>query len=192
MADIVRAAKEQLIRAGYDLNSNHIKNLLTLLETYDNQENSYEPMEGDHLWLTRLIGNLFSKLIKFENLPDKRVENLKTCKLPTLQHFWQNYLLKHFPQETFFNLPDEISNRTSMWRFATYDNFLSDILNTGGVMCATLLSMFFKPKIIVEFGVDAGFTTLLFCRCNPQARIHAIDNKGRIQYNNLPTGCVPL
>lgn len=193
MGDIVRASKDQLIRAGYDFDSKPIKNLLELLQNYENQENTFIPKEGDHLWHPRLIGNLFARLIKGENLPDKRVvDSSKDLITKHLTYPWQKYLLEHIPQELFFDLPEEISNQTSMWRFSTYDNFLSDVVNTGGAMCATLLSMFFKPKTVVEFGVDAGWTTLLFCRCNPEARIHAIDNRARIQYNNLPTGCVAL
>ncbi len=97
---------------------------------------------------------------------------------------WQQYLFTCFKQEEYVevNIPD-LSN---MWRFATWDSFVYDTIVCNGTQMATLLSMVYKPKVIVEFGLDAGFTTLQFCRLNPDARIHGVDINSWNLMTNLP------
>ena len=105
---------------------------------------------------------------------------------------WQKYLLDCFKKEEFYNLPERVSSQPAMWRFATYDALVEDTMQRNGPIAAACLSILFKPKIIVEMGVHAGWTTLLLCKLNPQARVHAVDIRGRTDGTDVPICYVPL
>jgi hypothetical protein len=77
-------------------------------------------------------------------------------------------------------------------RFASWDILKEDTLERNGAVAAACLSMLFRPKVIVEFGVKVGWTSLLLCRLNPKARVHGVDVSGRVYQTFLPTGYAPL
>lgn len=98
---------------------------------------------------------------------------------------WQTYLLDRFPRDSYVPVPSHIPVG-NMWRHATWDGFYADTLECNGTQMASILSMVYQPRVVVEFGVDAGFTTLQFCKLNPQARVYAVDLTSRNRNSNLP------
>lgn len=90
---------------------------------------------------------------------------------------WQEYLLNHFKSEEFVDTPIEMrtDKGAGVFRFGTYYDLLHDTLVNNGAIAVTTLSMLFKPKIIVEFGVYAGSTTMLLAKLNPTAKVYGID-----------------
>jgi hypothetical protein len=169
MSDIKRFAKEMLTRNGYKSDHPIFENIFKLIDVYETLDLSYE-RKNDHAmawaWDSHETSKLFAKLVRFENLPDKRGAGQELDR-SKLKFPWQHFILDKIKREDFFDFSDSVSEKTSMWKYSTYDMLLSDIVNTGGVMCATLLTMLYKPKVIVEMGVHAGFTTMLFCKLNP-------------------------
>lgn len=101
---------------------------------------------------------------------------------------WQEYLLSKFPKDEYVDIPAWVVDLVNMWRHATWEKFISDTLDCNGTQMAALLSMAYKPKVIVEMGVDAGFTTLQFCKLNPDARVYGIDNRSQNSNTKLPIG----
>ncbi len=107
-------------------------------------------------------------------------------------HDWQKYALSCFKKEEFYEFPEFIREADSGFkRYATHDEFVFDTMERCGCIAAATLSMLFKPKIIVEMGVNLGWTSLLLCKLNPTARVYGIDISGRFQngkFPYLPTG----
>lgn len=90
---------------------------------------------------------------------------------------WQKYALHCFEWEDFVEVPPDIASipNAPTWRFATYKAFREDTLKRYGCIAATSLSLLFKPKLIVEMGVNFGWTSLLLCKFNPAAEVHGVD-----------------
>jgi hypothetical protein len=111
---------------------------------------------------------------------------------------WQRYVLSCFPKEEFYELPEDIYRLSAMHKYSTYNKFVWDTVVRNGCIASATLSLAFKPKVVVEFGVHGGFTTLLLCKINKNARIHAVDNSSiladyaNVMYPRLPTCYVPL
>ncbi len=103
---------------------------------------------------------------------------------------WQKYAIDHFRAKPFFEVPPEFLewHDGALKRFCSLTEFEHDTLVRYGCIAATCLSILFKPKVIVEFGVKAGWTSLLLSRLNPQAEVHGVDLSGCIQDTPLPTG----
>lgn len=57
----------------------------------------------------------------------------------------------------------------------TYEELEHDTLVNNGAIAASTLSLLFKPKVVVEFGVDLGWTALLLSKLNPDAEVHGVD-----------------
>lgn len=98
---------------------------------------------------------------------------------------WQEYLFSCFKKQEYIPIPCTGSLH-NMWRHATWDEFVRDTIECNGTQMATLLSMVYKPKTVVEFGLDAGFTTLQFCKLNPEAQVYGVDLNSWNQNTNLP------
>lgn len=105
---------------------------------------------------------------------------------------WQKHAIDCFKKEDFYEFPDFMKEaHTDFQRYASYNEFVKDTLERCGCIAPATLSMLFKPKIVVEFGVKLGWTSLLLCRFNPKARIHGVDISGRMEngiFPYLPTG----
>ncbi len=111
-------------------------------------------------------------------------------------HDWQKYALSCFKKEEFYEFPEFIKKMgTDFERYCSHERFVWDTLERCGCIAATTLSMLFKPKIVVEMGVNLGWTSLLLCRLNPDAWVFGVDISGRFQNGDfpyLPTGYVTL
>lgn len=107
---------------------------------------------------------------------------------------WQRYALHCFKPEEFYHMPLSYRYHPSHYfsRFCSYDEFKLDTLERSGCIASACLSLLFKPETIVEFGVNAGWTSLLLCRLNPDAWVHGVDFVGRLPNQDFPTGMVPL
>lgn len=109
---------------------------------------------------------------------------------------WQKYAIDCFKKEEFYEFPEFIKNSdTDFERYSSYDRFVWDTIERCGCIAAATLSLLFKPKIIVEMGVKLGWTSLLLCKFNPQARVFGVDILGKmenIKFPYLPTGYVPF
>lgn len=107
---------------------------------------------------------------------------------------WQEYLLSQFKPEEFVETPVEMrtDGGAGVFRFGTYYDLVYDTLINNGAVAATTLSMLFKPKVITEFGIYAGSTTMLLSKLNPSAKVYAIDfvEKHFTPNFELPTGYV--
>ncbi len=105
---------------------------------------------------------------------------------------WQEYVLSCFKKEEFFEFPEfMIKAHTDFERYSTYERFVWDTVERCGCIAAACLSMLFKPKVIIEMGVKVGWTSLLLCRLNPEARVYGIDIAGRVEndfFPYIPTG----
>lgn len=99
---------------------------------------------------------------------------------------WQAYLLDHFRREDYVSVPEFARDLSGMWRHATWDTFFRDTVECWGTQMATLLSMVYRPKVVAEFGIDAGLTTLQFCKLNPAAVVYGVDRYSRNQVTHLP------
>jgi hypothetical protein len=109
---------------------------------------------------------------------------------------WQKYAIDCFKKEEFYEFPKFIKNvDTDFERYSSYDRFVWDTLERCGCIATATLSMLFKPKLIVEMGVNLGWTSLLLCKLNPEARVLGVDISGRMQngvFPYLPTGYAAL
>uniref|UniRef100_A0A6M3J6J7 Putative cephalosporin hydroxylase n=1 Tax=viral metagenome TaxID=1070528 RepID=A0A6M3J6J7_9ZZZZ len=103
---------------------------------------------------------------------------------------WQKYALDCFKGKPFYELPSILGKE--YFRFATYQALERDTVNNYGPIASASLSLLYRPKVVVEFGVKAGFTSLLLCRFNPEAEVHGVDLVGQIDHTDLPTGFVVL
>lgn len=103
---------------------------------------------------------------------------------------WKEKALTYFNKELFFTIPEHFRSEhgNTLERWSTWDKFVND----SGYKTAAILSFMFKPKVIVEFGVHFGWTSLLWCKFNPTARVHGVDRYGHPHNSILPTGYVPL
>lgn len=91
---------------------------------------------------------------------------------------WQTYLLSCFPESEFKPQPPFIETiDVSSWRLKTWEHLASDAVHCCGTQASVVLSMAYKPKVIVEMGIRDGTTTLLFCKLNPQARVWGVDSR---------------
>lgn len=96
----------------------------------------------------------------------KRIPNLRP---------WQNYFLDCFPEKDYINFPEELMGLSGIWRSSTWEHVAHDTVHCYGTQMATLLSMAYKPKVIVEMGVYCGLTTAQFCKLNPNAKVYGVD-----------------
>ncbi len=176
-------AKHHLARAGIGSESAQYRTVMQMLETLAAQTTDL----GEQAKIANLVG----RLVRLENLPVAEAAEWKH-KIPGDLLPWQKALIERMPPETFCELPSYMAEQSSMWKLATYEAFLSDTIDCHGTQMAVGLSLAFKPKVVVEFGVHAGFTTLLFCRMNPEARVYAVDSAARAVGTMLPTCCVPM
>lgn len=185
---IKRFSLDMLARAGYEEGHPIYNNILKLIDVYSTLDLSYERKSSEGMdWDSHETSKLFSRLVRFENLPDRRGVG-RELDPSDLRFPWQRFILEKIKREEYTDLEESVSEKVSMWKYSTYDMLLSDVVNTGGAMCATLLSMLYRPKVIVEMGVHAGFTTMLFCKLNPEAIIHGVDIHSRCSDNKVPTG----
>jgi hypothetical protein len=107
---------------------------------------------------------------------------------------WKEYLFAHFKKDEFYDLPDEVIRISpdGLGRFRSYNELQIDTADRCGAIASTTLSMLFKPKVIVEMGVNLGWTSLLLCRLNPDAVVYGIDNRSESEYRPLPVGFIPF
>jgi hypothetical protein len=107
---------------------------------------------------------------------------------------WKDYLFAHFKKDEFYDLPDEVIRISpdGLGRFRSYNELQIDTADRCGAIASTTLSMLFKPKVIVEMGVNLGWTSLLLCRLNPDAVVYGIDNRSESEYKPLPVGFIPF
>lgn len=103
---------------------------------------------------------------------------------------WKEWALSCFDKDKFFEVPENFRSEhgNTLQRWSTWNSVVQD----NGYNTAAILSMIYKPKVVVEFGVHFGWTSLLWCKFNPQARVHGIDRYGHPHDTILPTGYVPL
>lgn len=99
---------------------------------------------------------------------------------------WQEHLFQHFRREDYVDVPEYARGMSSMWRHATWDAFVYDTVHCWGTQMATRLSMVYRPKVVVELGLDAGFTTLQFCKLNPDATVYGVDLHSKKRDADLP------
>lgn len=99
---------------------------------------------------------------------------------------WQRRLFDVFRREEYVPVPGYVRDVSNMWRHATWEAFERDTMECNGTQMAAILSMAYAPSVVVEMGVDAGFTTLQFCKLNPGARVYGIDTASRNGNTNLP------
>lgn len=135
---------------------------------------------------TFAVANLFQRLAKSENLPVKEWSQPDVSLAG--QQAWKRHVVSCFPRDEFYRFSEHVRSQTSMWRLASYEDFLSDVVHCGGLEAATLLSLVFKPKVVVEFGLHGGFTTLALCKLNPGARVYGVDCHSRMADAELPIG----
>lgn len=105
---------------------------------------------------------------------------------------WQVYLRSKFPRASYRPIPDYARYMSALWRFATYEHLATDTVVHNGTQMPTLLSMVYQPKIVVEFGVDGGMTTMLLCKLNPDARVYAVDKYSKKRDADVPIGFYAL
>lgn len=176
-------ARTNLLAAGIEETSPLYAKVVELLEVLSREDHKgVETFE---------VVNLFSRLGKSENLPHKAKVSQALSNPDTLP-MWMRYVLEHFKREEFCELPEEMHRQSSMWKYASYDNLVSDTVHCNGTIMAAAVSLLFKPKRIVEFGTHGGMTALLLCRLNPEARIHAVDINSRMPDAMLPICCAAM
>lgn len=105
---------------------------------------------------------------------------------------WQEFAIASFRKEKFYEFPDHIKKaHTDFERYSSYERFVWDTVERCGCIAAATLSMLIKPEIVVEMGVKLGWTSLLLCKFNPNARVCGVDISGKVEngfYPYLPTG----
>lgn len=109
---------------------------------------------------------------------------------------WKEYALSCFKKEEFVDIDPDLASvpGAPTWRFKTHDEFLIDTNQRNGCIAAASLSLLFRPKIVVEMGVNLGWTSLLLSRLNPAAEVHGVDAYSKMRevagYPDLPVGYV--
>lgn len=104
---------------------------------------------------------------------------------------WKKYIFECFEKENFVDVPKDLrEEHIDLTRFGTYDYFVWDTIERNGPIASATLSLFFKPKVIVEFGVKAGWTSLLLSGLNPHAIVYGVDIAEYIDSTNIPIGYV--
>ena len=103
---------------------------------------------------------------------------------------WQDYVLnKCFNESNYPEIPEKFRYHSNLKRFMTYDELWIDTIKRNGPIACVTLSLLFKPKIIVEFGVNLGWTSLLLSKLNPQAEVYGIDIRNTIFFDReFPIG----
>ena len=174
--DFINHALENLNKAGID--KQYLReDVIELISVFAKQDHDRTPRHETI--------DLFNSLARFENLPSKEAINIVKCN-PELLRPYQKYLLECFKESDFVPIPDYARNMSAMWRFATYEHLISDTVYHGGTIMASVLSMAYKPNVVVEMGVHGGFTNLLLCRLNPSARVYAVDINSKMPDADLP------
>lgn len=185
--DFHNHAKTNLERAG--ITGTKLADIMALVAVIAQQNHAGTPLHE--------TVDTFAKVAKFENLPSVAArkaaaspEVLSAMKsgLPA----WQRYFLDCFKRDEFCDLPPEMLSQSSMWRCGTYESLLEDTIMHNGTIMATLLSMAFKPKVVVEMGIDGGITTMQLCRLNPQARVYGVDKFSRKRGAMVPIATMAL
>ena len=176
MEDFIRHAETNLSIAQIQRGSRKYSDVMELIHIFSKQDHNLTPLHE--------TVDLFNSLARFENLPSPQAVFIGKNNVDTLKP-WQKYIIKCFKQEEFTPIPLYARSMSAMWKLATYDHFLTDTVHYGGTVMPVVLSMAIKPKVITEFGVHGGFTTLKFCRLNPEARVHAVDIHSRMPDANL-------
>lgn len=109
---------------------------------------------------------------------------------------WQQYVLDCFPESSHLPTPTYVDGVQSLWRLKDWEHLASDTIACYGTQMVAKLSMVYRPKVIVEFGVRDGTTTLLLCKLNPNARVYGIDLYSRVSCgpvdHHVPTGFTAL
>lgn len=135
--------------------------------------------------------DLFARLARLENLPAvAAVERARHD--PGSLRPWQRFLLSCLPEKDFVPVPDYARAMPAQWRLGTWDNLASDTVHCYGTMMPAVLSMAYRPGVVVEMGVHTGSNTLLFCKMNPQARVYGVDAFARTRDAHLPIGFTAL
>ena len=176
MKMMIDHAKRNLKNSGIDPNSQKFKDVMDLIDVFAKQDHEKTPRHETI--------DLFNSLARFENLPIP--DSVQRTKLPDYLKPYQRYIVECFKEEEFVPIPDYARNMSAMWRYATYSHLMTDVIYHGTPKQSATLSLIYKPKVIVEMGVHGGFTTLLFCRLNPLARVYAVDIHSRMPDANLP------
>lgn len=176
MENLINHAIDNLNKAG--INKQYLReDVIELLSVFAKQDHQRTPMHETI--------NLFNSLARFENLPSLEAINKVKHNPESLRPF-QRYVQECFKEDEFVAIPSYARNMSAMWRFATYENLISDNVYHSGTIMAAVLSMAYKPKVIVEMGVHGGFTNLLLCRLNPSARVYAVDINSKMPDADLP------
>lgn len=178
MSPLISHALTNLRLAGVEEGSPLHADVMELMEVFASQDHSRTP--------TFMVANLFQRLAKSENLPVKEFTHHDVSMEG--RKAWEKHVVSCFPREEFYKFSESVRSQTSMWRLASYEDFLSDVLHCGGLEAATLLSMLFRPKVVVEMGLHGGFTTLALCKLNPTARVYGVDCNSKMADADLPIG----
>lgn len=105
---------------------------------------------------------------------------------------WQKFALSRIKSEEFVETPLEMREQfgAGMWRYGLYEDFLYDTVMQNGCISAATLSMLYHPKVIVEFGIYGGHTTMLLCKFNPEAKVYGVDlnEKHNTPFFEFPVG----
>jgi hypothetical protein len=101
---------------------------------------------------------------------------------------WQLYSLEAFKPEDWVDLPIEYRSQfgSGIWRLGTYEDFVYETVALHGWIASCTLSLLFKPKVIAEFGIYAGLTSLLFSKFNPTADVYVVDIQDILSVGPLP------
>lgn len=99
---------------------------------------------------------------------------------------WQEYLFDCFPEKAHLTAPPYVASIPGIWRAKDWLHLASDTVHCNGTQMAAVLSLVYKPLVVVEMGVHDGTTLLLLCKLNPQARVYGVDCRSRIHGDNSP------
>lgn len=113
-----------------------------------------------------------------ENIPDQ--DAIRRARERTGLKLWQHFLFDHMPENRHLPIPPYVHGIPGIWRAKDWEHLASDTVACNGTQMAAILSMVYKPRVIVEMGVHDGTTTLLLCKMNPEARVYGVDCRGRI------------
>ena len=126
-----------------------------------------------------------------ENVPDTLiVDKVRKGTADLLP--WQKYVLSCFTEQEYHNYPDHWRGLDGIWRFSTWGHLVDDTVRCFGTQMVALLSLTYRPKVIVEMGVHVGSTTMLLCKLNPQAQVHGVDISEVVPPYDLEVGYAAL
>ena len=103
---------------------------------------------------------------------------------------WQNFAIENIKKYPFISLnwqgyEDELKAHNDV------DSYIQYYIDSGSAQLFALLSMTFKPNIIVEFGTAMGIRTHLLWRLNPNASIYTVEPLETVRSDgNYPAGYV--